>query len=74
MSCSAGFAKASTIVWDLQLVRDDKFQSIIVEGDSKICVDALNKNLDEAQWEIQPLFNDTLILRGELKEQHLYCI
>ena len=62
MSCSPGFAEASTIVWDLQLVRDDKFQSIIFEGNSKICVDALNKNLDEARWEIQPLLNDASIL------------
>ena len=48
MACSHSFAEVTTIVWALQLARDKKFQSIIVRGDSKIYVDALNKNLEEA--------------------------
>ena len=39
-----------------------RFQIIIVKGDSKIYVDALNKNLSEASWEIQPLLYDASIL------------
>jgi len=42
------FAEGSAIIWALWLARDKKFQSIIVEGDSNICVYALNKNLNEA--------------------------
>ena len=56
------FAEVTAIGWALQLARDEKFQSITIKGDSKIYVDALNKNLEEASWEIQPLLYDASIL------------
>ena len=61
MSCSHSFAETSAIIWALQLAKDKKFRSIIVESDSKLYGDAINKNL-EACLEIQSLLNDALIL------------
>lgn len=46
MSCSHSFAETSAIIWALQLAKDKKFRSIIVESDSKLYGDAINKNLE----------------------------
>ena len=48
VACSHSFAEDIAIVWALQQVRDENFQSIIVKDDFKIYVDVLNKNLEEA--------------------------
>ena len=62
MACSHSFVEVIAIVWALQLVRDENFQSIIVKDDFKIYVDVLNKNLEEACWEIQPLLYSASVL------------
>lgn len=46
MSCSHSFAETSAIICALQLAKDKKFRSIIVESDSKLYGDAINKNLE----------------------------
>ena len=62
VACSHSFVEVTAVVWALQLTREKKFPSIIVNGDSKIYVDAFNKNLEDAFWEIQPLLYDASIL------------
>uniref|UniRef100_A0A2N9GKM5 RNase H type-1 domain-containing protein n=1 Tax=Fagus sylvatica TaxID=28930 RepID=A0A2N9GKM5_FAGSY len=43
-------AEAAAILWALELTNSEKFPCIIVEGDSKICCDALNNKDSEAAW------------------------
>jgi ribonuclease HI len=51
-------AEAAAILWALELTNSEKFPCIIVEGDSKICCDALNNKDSEAAWCVSSvLFN-----------------
>ncbi len=43
-------AEAAAILWALELANYEKFPCIIVEGDSKICCDALNNMDSELAW------------------------
>ena len=41
--CTPTQAKATTILWALNLAISENWCNIIVEGDAKICFDALSK-------------------------------
>jgi hypothetical protein len=49
--CQPMQAEASAIQWALNLAKDDRFENIILEGDAKICFDALNEISFAANWD-----------------------
>ena len=50
-------AEAFAIKWALELAKEESFTNIIVESDSKICIDSLEVN-STACWKIDPLVSD----------------
>jgi hypothetical protein len=40
-------------LWKLQILKS--FKEIIVESDTKVCIDAVSVNPDKAPWKIQTL-------------------
>jgi hypothetical protein len=40
--------KAFAILWNVELTRIEIFQKVIIEGDAKVCFDALNNTHESA--------------------------
>ena len=55
-------AEASAILWAIQLAQSKNFQRILVESDSKVCVDAVLDVNGSVNWDIFSLCNDTKTL------------
>ena len=60
--CSPTQAEAVAIQWALILAKDENWSNIIVEGDSKICPDALSNAEDPSDWSISSITQDTVVL------------
>jgi ribonuclease HI len=48
-------AKASAILWAMEIAKSEGYRSIAVEGDAKICFDALNGDMNSQLWKINSL-------------------
>jgi ribonuclease HI len=46
------FAEAAALLWALELPRDNHFPKIMVEGDAKICIEAIFAGFDTIPWKI----------------------
>jgi ribonuclease HI len=53
--CDPLQAEAAALFWAVQLAFEKDFKYVIIEGDSKICIDALNGNLNSVNWSISSL-------------------
>ena len=56
--CSPTQAEAAAIMWALSLAAAENWCNIIVEGDSKICFDALSKAKEPSNWSISSIIHD----------------
>jgi ribonuclease HI len=53
--CDPLQVEAAALFWAVQLATEKDFKHVIIEGDSKICIDALNGNLNTVNWSISSL-------------------
>ncbi len=53
--CDPLQAEAAALFWTVQLAIEKDFKHVIIEGDSKICIDALNGNLNSVNWSISSI-------------------
>jgi ribonuclease HI len=51
-------AEATAILWALEIAQTEEFLHIIVEGDAKICLDAITEELSSCHWRIRPLISN----------------
>ena len=51
-------AEAIAIKWALELAESESFPNVIVESDSKICIDNLLDNSTSSYWKIDALISD----------------
>ena len=51
-------AEAEAILWALHLAKGENWRKIIVESDSKICIDAILDHSASHQWTISSLLSD----------------
>ena len=56
--CTPTQAEAVAIMWALNLATAENWCNIIVEGDSKICFDALSKAEEPSDWSISSIIHD----------------
>ena len=56
--CTPTQAEAAAIMWALSLVTAENWCNIIVEGNSKICFDALSKAEEPSNWSISSIIHD----------------
>ena len=56
--CTPTQAEVAAILWALNLAIAENWCNIIVEGDSKICFDALSKAKDPIDWSISSIIRD----------------
>ena len=49
---------AAAILWALEIAQTEEFLHIIVEGDAKICLDAIMEELSSCPWRIRPLISN----------------
>ena len=50
------------MLWALQLTKSHHFQSCIIEGDAKICIDACIGKLDDCPWTLSAICHDVKCL------------
>ena len=60
--CSPTQAEVVAIQWALNLANDENWSNIVVEGDSKICLDALSKAKEPSDWSISSITRGTVVL------------
>jgi ribonuclease HI len=53
--CDPLQAEAAALFWAVQLAIQKDFKHVIIEGDSKICINALNGNLNSVNWSISSI-------------------
>ena len=68
-SCDAIVTKAEAIVWVIQIAKSKNFNLIIIEGDAKVCFDALNGDLEKCSWTIVSRCSDMV----ELSKEFVSC-
>ena len=51
-------AEAIAIKWALELAESESFPNVIVESDSKICIDNFSNNSTSSYWKIDALISD----------------
>ena len=51
-------AKAETLHWAIWVASQCNLQKVVIEGDSKICLEAIIKNGPEIPWKIDPIIKD----------------
>ncbi len=56
------YAEAAAPSWALEIAILESFTDIIVEGDAKVCIDAVSVTPDKAPWKIQTLMANVFIL------------
>jgi hypothetical protein len=57
-------AEAFAILWALELAMTEKSKKIIVEGDSKICIDAIDGDQNDVEWSVTAIINNIVSLRS----------
>ena len=50
--------EAMALLWTLELAQANCFSNVVVEGDAKVCVDAINVGNDETSWRILPIITN----------------
>uniref|UniRef100_A0A2N9HUL1 RNase H type-1 domain-containing protein n=1 Tax=Fagus sylvatica TaxID=28930 RepID=A0A2N9HUL1_FAGSY len=58
-------AEASAILWAIQIAKLNNMLEIIVESDSKVCVDAITQDSFVCDWSISTTCNDVRVLVSE---------
>jgi len=58
--CTPTQAEIAAILWALSLATAENWCNIIVEGDSKICFDALSKAEEPVNWSISSIIRDAV--------------
>ena len=48
-------AEASTIVQGLEIAKETNYQKVIIDGDAKVCLDALSGDTSTYPWKIKTL-------------------
>jgi ribonuclease HI len=71
-SCEAVVAEAKAILWAVQIAKSENFQSVIIEGDAKVCFDAINGDLEKCNWTIAFQCNDMVVLSKKF-ESCTFC-
>ena len=56
--CTPTQAEAAAIMWALSLVAAENWCNVIMEGNSKICFDALSKAEEPSNWSISSIIHD----------------
>ena len=56
--CTPTLAEAAAILWALSQATAENWCNIIVEGDSKICLDVLSKAKEPSDWSISSITRD----------------
>ena len=64
--------KVAAIKWALELAKLEKYTQIIVESDTKVCVDAINGRFDYADWRIIDIYTEAKLLVSEFAF-HCFC-
>ena len=57
------------ILWAVQIAKSENFHSVIMEGDAKVCFDALNGDLENRSWAIASQCSDMI----ELSKEFVSC-
>uniref|UniRef100_A0A2N9GBJ0 RNase H type-1 domain-containing protein n=1 Tax=Fagus sylvatica TaxID=28930 RepID=A0A2N9GBJ0_FAGSY len=55
-------AEAAAIAWAVEIAKAENFMDIMVEGDTKVCIDAVAGATDKPPWRIQSFVDDIAIL------------
>ncbi len=55
-------AEASAIAWGLEIAKEANYQKVIIEGDAKVCLDALSDDTSSYPWKIRTLCLNALDL------------
>ena len=58
-------AEASAILWALQIAKMENFTSIIVESNSKLCIDAITLHPEDPYWVIAAFVFDIISLSSD---------
>ena len=61
-TCDPMLVEATAILWAVQLAYAEQFTSIIIEGDAKVCFDAVNGKAEDCNWSIPFICNDISVL------------
>jgi ribonuclease HI len=64
-TCEPLIAEAAAIHWAIQLAKAENWRDIIIESDSKTCVDALVLDQAACKWNILVLCNNVKLLASE---------
>jgi hypothetical protein len=51
-------AETAALLWALEIARDNRFSHILIEGDAKICIEALAAEPEKVPWRIQTLVSN----------------
>jgi hypothetical protein len=69
-SCDPLVAEAADIRWAVQLDKMEDWRDIIIERNSKVCVDVIFQDLDDGDWNIFVLCTDAKVLAADFS----YCL
>ena len=58
-------AEASAILWALQIAKMENFTSIIVESDSKLCIDVITLHPEDSYWVSAAFVSDIISLSSD---------
>ncbi len=71
-SCDPLVAEAADIRWAVQLDKMEDWRDIIIERNSKVCVDVIFQDLDDGDWNIFVLCTDAKVLAADFSSC-LFC-
>ena len=66
-SCDPLMAEAAAILWAIQVAKVENWSSIIIESDSKMCVDAILQDPPDSLWKIAVLCDNVKTLAAEFR-------
>jgi ribonuclease HI len=66
-SCGPLMAEAAAILWAIQVAKVENWSSIIIESDSKMCVDAILQDPPDSLWKIAVLCDNVKTLAAEFR-------
>uniref|UniRef100_A0A2N9GFD1 RNase H type-1 domain-containing protein n=1 Tax=Fagus sylvatica TaxID=28930 RepID=A0A2N9GFD1_FAGSY len=55
-------AEAAALLWALEIAVENKFTKIVVEGDAKLCIDAITIETTSIPWRIHSLVHTQISL------------
>jgi ribonuclease HI len=60
-------AEASAIAWALELAKDKNFKDVVIKGDAKVCIDALNGDSANISGMISSMCSNAKVLASSFK-------